>query len=244
MKRIILNERAYAEQVVSTACLGDNPYQALHCAARFYFSLGYSDAAVQEHISALTPPGFLCPADRIINEAKKREPLALSSIPVTEPEIKIIKDILGLQRQRVAFALLLAAKYQNCLNKNNNDWANFRHKEIFSMANVKMSVNHQCLLLNDLKSFGLLQFSKRADNLNVRVLYIVPDEKAALEIFDMRNLGYQYMRFCGGSFLACGICGAVVPRKSPRQKFCTGCSRERQAKKIVEGYHAEFSRNA
>jgi hypothetical protein len=57
-----------------------------------------------------------------------------------------------------------------------------------------------------------------------------------MEIYDMRNLGFQFMRLQGGSFFECKSCGIVVPRKSPRQMYCTECSKLENAKRSLAFY--------
>ena len=158
--------------------------------------------------------------------------------------METISAVSGLQRQRVAFALLALAKYQNAINQKNNNWVSFPLKIVFSLANVKMSMNDQCLLMNDLMRLGLLQFNQRVDNLNVKVLYSCAGGNTIIEIRDMRNLGYQYMRHCVGLFLECETCSAVVPRKAPRQKYCAECSQVERARKTLEYYRKKMENSA
>jgi len=61
-----------------------------------------------------------------------------------------------------------------------------------------------------------------------------------LEIGDMRNLGYQYMRQLGGAFLECRSCGIVIPRKSPRQMYCAECSKLENARRALVHYHKKL----
>jgi len=244
MRNVVFNEAVYAQDVIRTSDLGSYPYQALVCVARYFMSQGFSTDIIRDRVNALYNRGLDCGfidiADDVIKDAGKRNLADIRFIPVTVAELEVIRGIDGLRRQRVAFALLVIAKYQNKLNERNHNWVNFRHRDIFAMANVKVSVRDQFLLLNDLKTLGLIKYNRRVDNLDVRVLYTDSESQTILVIYDMRNLGFQYMRQQGGSFLECKSCGAVVPRKSPRQMYCTECAKLENAKRALAHYHRKI----
>ena len=244
LTKIVLDERTWALEIIRSQDLGDTPMRALACVARYYLETGLDTDAVRERVNALynrdNPCGFIDIAARILGEAGKRGLLYIASIPVTQREAQIIRGIEGIRRQRVAFALLVLSKYQNHANEGNHDWVSFRHKDVFALANVKVSVNEQYLLLNDLKTMGLLKYNRRVDNLNVRVLYANGEGPVAIEIYDMRNLGFQYMRLLGGRYIECKACGLVVPRKSPRQMYCPVCSKLEDAKRTLTFYRKKI----
>jgi len=244
MRNVVFNEALYAEEVIRTSDLGSYPYQALVCVARYYMSQGFNADTIRDRVNALYNRGLDCGfidiADNVMKEAGRRGLADIRFIPVTAAEMANIGGIDGLRRQRVAFALLVIAKYQNELCRQNHNWVNFRHRDIFAMANVKVSVRDQYLLLNDLKTLGLIKYNRRVDNLDVRVLYTDDEGPVDLEIYDMRNLGFQYMRHLGGSYLECKSCGTVVPRKLPRQMYCTECSKLENAKRAIAFYHKKI----
>ena len=248
MRNVIFDEARHAEDVLRAPNLGGHPHQSLVCVARYYMAYGFREDAIRERINGLYNRGLDCGfidiADSVLKEAGRRGLADIRFLSVTAAELEIIRGIDGLRRQRLAFALLVIAKYQNELNPRNHNWVNFRHKDIFAMANIKVSVRDQYLLLNDLKTLGLLKYNRRVDNLDVRVLYANDEGAAVMEIYDMRNLGYQLMRRQGGSFLECQGCGAVVPRKSPRQMYCAECSKLENAKRSLAFYHKKMGVSA
>ena len=109
-------------------------------------------------------------------------------------------------------------------NEQNAGWVNRPDKEIFKLANVVTSVKRQSLMLNDLRSSGLIRFSRKVDNININVQCIDMDGDAYLQITDFRNLGYQYMRYCGEPYFECAECGIVIKRMSNAQKYCHDCA--------------------
>ena len=105
-----------------------------------------------------------------------------------------------------------------------------------ALANVNTSIKRQCLLYGMLKDAGLLRFSKRIDNTNVRVCFVSDDcSPTVLSISDFRNLGYQYMKYKyrkhrHNPYFECENCGITVkysdPDKGRKQKFCKACASE------------------
>ena len=89
----------------------------------------------------------------------------------------------------------------------------------------------------ELRNAGLIKFSKKVDNLNVQVVFI-EEGKTELHIHDFRNLGYQYLKYCGEPYFECQNCGIVTkinePNKGRKQKYCPGCAVELYTKQTVD----------
>lgn len=163
--------------------------------------------------------------DYYIKTAHKYPLLEINSIPIYSSELKIIKSIDGVALQRLLFSMLCLCKYGNVRNKNNNNWVNKKDREIFSLANIKVTTQRQSLMINDLKSLGLVSYSVIVDNTNINVPFVESDGKIELEIQDFRNVGYQYMNHIGsGSYISCACCGILVPKRSNAQRYCSECA--------------------
>jgi len=87
-----------------------------------------------------------------------------------------------------------------------------------------------------LRDTGLIQFSKKVDNTNVRVCF-AEDGDVAMTITDLRNLGYQYLKYHGEPYFECTNCGITVkidePTKGRKQKYCKECAVEIKTKQNV-----------
>lgn len=236
---IVIDEREYAEYALRNLDLGDHPTETLNCVAKLYKAQGFSRTEILDRLGT-----FLVRCDpqanivkwqetlnRIVKIAFKYPLVEIHSVPVTEAEIKVCRSIEGIQKQRVMFTLICLARLANMIRPENNNWVNRTDKEIFSQANVKMTIIKQSLLLNDLKIAGLISFSKKVDNINIRVECLDDDSPVAVEVADFRNVGNQYMRHIGGQYIECQSCGLVVPRKGSRQKYCSKCASDENRKR-------------
>ena len=87
----------------------------------------------------------------------------------------------------------------------------------------------------NLNEVGMVQFSKKVDNTNVRVCFITPGE-TAMVVTDFRNLGYQYLKYHGEPYFECQNCGITVKSENAtgrKQKYCKECAVEIHMKQTV-----------
>ena len=126
--------------------------------------------------------------------------------------------------------MLCYAKLYNKISDKNNGWVNTDIKEIFRVARVSVRYrNDKFLYLNDLETSGLISFSNKNDNLNLRVTFIDDDSERVLKVDDFRELGYEYLNYIGdGNFIRCSECKKLVRKKSKHDystKYCNECSK-------------------
>ena len=122
------------------------------------------------------------------------------------------------------------------VSERNNHWANTSDREIMQMANISTSIKRQSALFAELKNADMVRFSKKIDNLNVKVVFMEEGE-VALHIHDFRNLGYQYLKHYGAPYFECENCGLTVkiqePSRGRRQKYCPSCAIEVKTRQNV-----------
>jgi hypothetical protein len=131
------------------------------------------------------------------------------------------------------------AKLYNRISENNNGWINADIKEIFRAARVSVKYrNDKFLYLNDLEKTGLISFSNKNDNLNIRVNFVDMNGSFVLDIDDFRELGYEYLKYIRrGKFIRCTNCKRLVKKKSKHDystKYCTTCSKKIESQNALE----------
>ena len=231
---IVLNEREFALDAINNLDLGEHPSETLGRIARYYRSEGYAKREIRGLLESFVvkcdPSRNAVMWDRTIDKqmsmVDKFKLVELDNIPISKKEIEVCNSLAGKQARRLLFALICVAKYNNAVSKKNNGWVNVADKEGFRMANIVTPTRRQSLMLGDLRDAGLIRFSKKVDNININVLCLDddPDSEVALRVTDYRNLGYQYLRYCGEPYFECRSCGIVVKRGSNVQKYCHECA--------------------
>ena len=232
---IVLKENEWAHDMIEKNELGNKPSETLKRVAGYYLSEGYSptEARMQlEDFLIRCDPDASIPKwsnllDYAINHASKFKPIDIESIEITDTELKKINELDGKQIKRLAFTLLCLAKYRKSVFGGEDYWVNNKDNEIMAMANINTSIKRQGLMYWTLREAGMIQFSKRIDNTSVKVCF-VDDGEAVLHITDFRNLGYQYLKYCGEPYFECVNCGLVTkynhPNKTGGQKYCNDCA--------------------
>lgn len=243
---IVLNEHYYAEQAIQTRSLGKKPSETLSRVARYYIDSCDSvnkktirsklDLFLLQCDSTASIPKWSKMLDFATDWAFKHEAIQIDSIVITKPEMDKIDSLDGKQIRRLAFVLLCLSKYWNIVNSQNDNWVNSKDNEIMAFANINTSIRRQCAMYTTLRDAGLIQFSKKVDNTNVRVCF-AEDGEVAITITDLRNLGYQYLKYHGEPYFECTNCGITVkidePTRGRKQKYCKECAVEIKTKQNV-----------
>ena len=246
---IVLNEHYYAEQAIQTRSLGKKPSETLSRVARYYIDNCDSvnkktirnklDLFLLQCDSTASIPKWSNMLDFATNWAFKHKAIQIDSIIITKPEMDKIDSLDGKQIRRLAFVLLCLSKYWNIVNSQNDNWVNSKDNEIMAFANINTSIRRQCAMYTTLRDTGLIQFSKKVDNTNVRVCF-AEDGEVALTITDLRNLGYQYLKYHGEPYFECSNCGITTKITNPenknsswKQKYCRDCAVEIKTKQNV-----------
>lgn len=243
---IVLNEYEWAEQMIDRHELGKKPIETLSCVAKYYLENKYSKRETRQlldtFLSLCDPTSSLVQwsdaLDRITKNASKYPLVRLDGVDIFKGELEKIDTLPGKQIKRLAFTLLCVAKYWDAVSEANNHWVNSSDKEVMQMANINTSIKRQSLMFAQLKEYGFIRFSKKVDNLNVQVVFMDETGEIGLHIQDFRNLGYQYLQYCGGPYFQCVNCGLTVklqePSRGRRQKYCPSCAIELHTKQKVD----------
>ncbi|MBR6649446.1 MAG: hypothetical protein IKL29_08725 [Bacteroidaceae bacterium] len=249
MTNIVLNEKACAEHAIANLTLGSKPIETLGRVARYYYSEGYKKREIgsllEDFMLKCDPTinivKWQATIDRQVNSADKYELIDIPGVAVTKSEMEQIKKIEGKLLQRLMFTMLCLAKYGNAINPNNNSWVNRKDKEIFSLANITITTKRQSLMINDLWTLGYIGYSRVVDNININVKIIDDESPVELFVTDFRNLGNQYMRYCGEKYIECQCCGVVIRKDSNVQRYCRDCAAEINRQKTLENWRKSAS---
>ena len=232
-----MNEYTYAENLLNKqdlkACdLGDKPSSTLNLLARYYREIGKNDDEIKELLS-----DFLnrCLKDKYkeskwidsifyqVVKSKKYNLKKVDNVVVTKSEMEIIQSVKGKSRQKVLFTLLILAKYYNAVSDKNKNWTNLEYKKIFKLANVQLSIQNQALLINDLYNCGFVNVSKNVGKPNIQVNFVDNESDTVLTITRLKDLGKEYLMFCGEDYIRCQKCGTLVKNYKNTNKYCKTC---------------------
>lgn len=248
---IVLNEVKQAEYIIEKGEVGNKPTSTLFLLGKYYrikknldkeqtFNKlnEFMENNYKNYNSALWEDII----EDISKKANKYSLKQLDCIGVTQQELDKISDIDNLKYQKLLFTMLCYAKLYNCISENNNNWINADIKEIFRVARVCVKYrNDKFLYLNDLEKTGLISFSNKNDNLNIRVNFVDMNGEKVFSISDFRELGYEYLDYIGnGKFIRCIECEKLIKKTNNKCLYCSQCSKEIKNAQNKKYYKEKF----
>lgn len=241
---IILNEREYAENCLRNGLMDSKPFNTLSILAKYYYHcFGYRKKKITslllDYLSKYYPRyelnelSWQTSVEKIASNAGSFELFEISGVKVTKSEMETILGLKNKVLERLAFTMLCLAKLNNIKNPRNNGWVNSDSKEIFSYARISCKADEREVKIGQLWQKGLLEFSKRNDNLNCRVTFIDDnsDEELFMSEISFQELGYEYMNYTnklpkGKFFIRCLECGCLTyGNKNKSKKYCSKCKK-------------------
>lgn len=236
---VILNEAKEAERIIEKGEVGNKPTSTLFLLGKYYRqkqsldkeqTINKLNEFMKLNYKNYNPALWEETIEDISKKANKYSLREIDYIGITQSELDRISEINNSKYEKLLFTMLCYAKLYNTLSENNNGWVNADIKEIYRIARVLVKYkNDKFLYLNDLESMGLISFSSKNDNLNIRINFIDVDNESVLQIGDFRELGYEYLSYIGnGKFIRCKCCGRVVKKKKPKDfstKYCRDCAK-------------------
>lgn len=238
---IVLNEVKQAEHIIETGEVGNKPTSTLFLLGKYYrvkenldkeHTFNKLNEFMKNNYKNYNSALWEDIIEDISKKANKYSLREIDSIGITQQELDKISDIDNLKYQKLLFTMLCYAKLYNLISENNNGWINADIKEIFRVARVSVKYrNDKFLYLNDLERTGLISFSSKNDNLNIRVNFVDMGNEHVLDVYDFRELGYEYLNYIeNGKFIRCTECNRLVKKKSKHDystKYCSECAKKK-----------------
>ena len=231
---VVLNEKKQAEYIIEKGEVGNKPTSTLFILAKYYRqkenlnkeqTFNKLNEFMEKNYKNYNSTTWEDIIEDISKKANKYPLREIDYIEITKSEIDTIRNICNIKYEKLLFTMLCYAKLYNKISDKNNGWVNTDIKELFRVARVSVRYrNDKFLYLNDLETAGLISFSNKNDNLNLRVTFVDNNSDTVLKIDDFRELGYEYLNYIGdGKFIRCECCKKLIRKKSNKQKYCTDC---------------------
>lgn len=233
---VVLNEVKEAEKILNSGEVGNKPTSTLFLLGKYYRQKNNLDKTqtskaldsfMRENYKNYNPVLWENIIEDISKKANKYPLREIDSIGITQGELDEISKLVNIKYEKLVFTMLCFAKLYNALSENNNGWVNIRIPEIFRIARVTVKYKKdKFLFLNDIEKSGLISFSNKNDNLNLKINFVGNDlDKSVITISDFRELGYEYLNYIGdGNFIRCSECGRLVRKSGNKIRYCKDCA--------------------
>lgn len=239
---VVLNEVKQAEYIIEKGEVGNKPTSTLFLLGKYFRqkenlnkeqTFNKLNEFMQQNYKNYNSALWEDIIEDISKKANKYSLRELNFISITQYELDRIFEVDNLRYQKLLFTMLCYAKLYNSISENNNGWINTDIKEIYRVARLTVKHrNDKFLYLNDLEQMGLISFSNKNDNLNIRVNFIDVDGESVLDISDFRELGYEYLNYIGSEkFIRCYECDRLIRKTGKNSKYCNICGKEKELEK-------------
>lgn len=233
---IIINEKEFAEDSLKKGLTSESIYKTINILAKYYTQeLGCKKKKTKEYLLEFLRlhwpkyqyeqaywAGFV---ERSASNAKKHPLYVFSGVRITKSELETIKGVNNKPLEKLAFTLLCLAKLGNLKRSSNNGWVNAEAKDIYTLARVTAKASERGKKIGQLYGLGLIELPFKAGNPNVRVTFINEEDECVLFVSDFRELGYEYLNYCGEPFIRCGDCRILVRNNSKNNRqYCSACA--------------------
>lgn len=237
--KIELKERTKIQNILESGNLGDKPKSSIGLLARYYIEQGKDkqeiisilDDFLNKNLKEYNTVVWSKDLEKVVKNAIKfNKPLVeLDNITLTQDEIKVIKDIPNMVKQKVLFSYIVYYKVLEKMNKATDGWVSETYRaDVFKESNTGYKGFKQLDLIRELVELGYMENAKGGLNNSFRLLYIkeeTPENPVEMIIDDFRELGLQWMEYNKDKKIkCCEVCGIRFKPKSNRQKMCKQCS--------------------
>lgn len=229
---LIMNERIEAERIIESGDINFDTGSKLSLLARYYAHIGKSPKEIKLLLDELMTKCYHnyhaddweMSLQKYVNKSKKYPIVEINNIPITKNELQTITQINNKKLEKLAFVLLVLAKFCNMRNENNNNWVMVEEYNVFPRARITGTITAQYSCFYKLAKIDLITYSRKVDNINVRVGFIDNDSDVVLNVTDLRELGYQYLMYKGEKFIKCAECGVITRATANSKKYCKDCA--------------------
>lgn len=237
--KIELKERTKIQNILESGNLGDKPKSSIGLLARYYIEQGKDkqeiisilDDFLNKNLKEYNTVVWSKDLEKVVKNAIKfNKPLVeLDNITLTQDEIKVIKDIPNMVKQKVLFSYIVYYKVLEKMNKATDGWVSETYRaDVFKESNTGYKGFKQLDLIRELVELGYMENAKGGLNNSFRLLYIkeeTPENPVEMIVDDFRELGLQWMEYNKDKKIkCCEVCGIRFKPKSNRQKMCKQCS--------------------
>jgi len=177
--KIVINEVERAKELLENLDkIKENSYQNLLILSKYFkYVLNYQDNKIKKELSLILektikkyiPREYEDFIEKIIKKTNEQSLFCYEHMPITNNEIKLIKDLKDKTLEKIMFTLICLVKYFDLINSKNNHWVALDIKAIFYISGLKRTKLDQMKILRKLKELDYIEFSKNIVSNSLRI---------------------------------------------------------------------------
>lgn len=180
---------------------------------------------MEQHYSDFKYEGYVRAINKCINDVKKYRIKNIDSIKITKSEMNKIQSLNDIKKEKIAFVVLVLAKYFNAAYENEKDNFYAKTSEIFKFARISIPVRERDYYLRFAYEEGILKPNYSIGNNAYTAAFVShSDEDIVLELneSDYLEIAYTYLNYKNGGYKRCKMCGRwfKISVGKPNEQYC------------------------
>lgn len=243
--KIILDEKAVAEEIINTGKLYENIHMTIKLLIKYWYIVDdlrkrkiteKLNEFLEENYEGYNPAKYEDEIEKEINSyiRKKYSFAEINSVNITKNELKHIRGLNDVVLEKIAFSLLVYCKVMNQINPNNNNRVNGDLKELFKDAKVIGNNEKKYNYIHKIREYGGIISTKKIKKQSISVDFIDEESETEIIINDFREFILEYLKWRGENIIECEVCRKKIEQTINNKKYCDNCAKEIKKEKDRE----------
>lgn len=234
----VIDEKSTAEYILESGVIYKNAYKTIGLLAKYlYLEKGLKKREVENKINDFlldhyndyhvveTPDQI----EFLVNKywRDKKDYIKVESIKITKSELEYIRTLDNIILEKILFAILVDAKRNNQITGGKSlRWTNRRLEDILKDAKIHGTYRRKFIQTHQIEKIGGIRYTRMVNGkeIDVKFMELEGDGETIIELTDMRNYVFEYLKWRGENIGVCEVCGVRIKMNVHNRKYCDSCA--------------------
>lgn len=238
----VVDEKSTAKHILESEKMYKGAYKTIELLIKYlYIEEGLKKREIEGRINdflsenyddyhVVETPDYI---ERAINRYWKDKGgyIKVESIKIAKSELEYIRSLDNVILEKILFVILVDAKRNNQITEGKSlKWTNRRLEDILKDAKIHGTYRRKFMQTHQIVKMGGIRPTRTVNGKGIEVKFMELDNngEVAMELVDMRNYVFEYLKWRGENIGECEVCGIRIEIKGNRQSYCGGCWKEKE----------------
>ena len=247
----VIDEKSTAKHILESGVIYKGVYKTIGLLIKYlYIEEGLKKREIESRINdflleyydcyhVVETPDFI---EKAINKywRDKKGYVKVESIKITKSELEYIRALDNIILEKILFVILVDAKRNNQITEGKSlKWTSRKLEDILKDAKLHGTYRRKFIQTHQIEKIGGIRYTRMVNGkeIDVEFMELIEESEIAIELTDMRNYVFEYLKWRGESIGECDVCGVRIEVTGRNHKYCKTCF-----KKVKNDYQKELMR--
>lgn len=238
--KYVVNEEQDAKHILKEGVIMNNAYKTIQLLIKYYYlNEGLKKKQIENKIDefllehyedydVVSTPDTI---ESLLNSywRNKKDYTKVKSVKITKSELEFIRKADNIILEKIMFVLLVDAKKNNqATNGKTGKWTHRGLDDILKDAKLHGTYRRKYLQTHKITKLRGIRSGKKVNSDARKILFmdLNEDSEVVIELVDMRNYVYEYLKWRGENISNCEVCGIRIKLSSNSSRYCSRCAKE------------------